>query len=53
MHARALASVVGQITSMSVALGQVAPLRTRAMYVILNQRRCWSDKPVLSEDASD
>lgn len=53
VHARALASVVGQIISMSVALGPVARLRTRAMYVILNQRRCWSDKLVLSEDASD
>lgn len=51
--ARSLASVVGQIVSMSLALGPVTRLRTRAMYFVLNQRRYWSDRLTLSSDARD
>ena len=53
VNARALASVVGQIISMSVALGPVTRLRTRAMYAVLNQRSCWADKLSLSKGASE
>ena len=35
--ARRLASVIGQIISMSLTIGPVSRLRTRAMYSVLNQ----------------
>ena len=37
VNARSLASVIGQIISMSLALGPVSRLQTRAMYAVLNQ----------------
>ena len=49
--ARSLASIVGQIISMSLAVGPVSRLRTRALYLLINQRMCWSDRLSLSEDA--
>ena len=42
--AQLLASVVGQIISMSLAIGPVARLRTRALYNVINSRTCWSEK---------
>ena len=51
MDVRSLASIIGQIISMSLALGPVTHLRTRALYSVLNQRRCWSDRLCLSVDA--
>ena len=51
VHVRALSSVVGQIISMSLAIGPVARLRTRACYHIINQRKTWSDSHLLTEDA--
>ena len=36
---RLLASVTGQIISMSLAIGPVARLRTRSLYDIINKRR--------------
>lgn len=51
--ARSLASVIGQIISMSLAVGSVSRLRTRAMYSVLNQRRFWSDKLTLTVDAQE
>ena len=49
--ARFLASVVGQIISMRLAVGPVSRLHTRAMYAVLNQRGFWSDWLTLSLDA--
>ena len=46
--ARLLASITGQIISMSLALGGVARLRTRALYEVVNKRRRWSYKLRLS-----
>ena len=46
--ARLLASVTGQIISMSLAIGPVARLRKRALYEAINKRRFWSDKLQLS-----
>ena len=43
--ARLIASVTGQIISMSLALGPVAHLRTRALYDVINTCRFWSDMP--------
>ena len=46
-------SVVGHAVSMSVALGPVTLLHRRAMYTVLNQRSCWSDKLTLHKDTSE
>ena len=46
--ARLLASITGQIISMSLAIGPVARLRTRGLYDIINKRRFWSEKLPLS-----
>lgn len=51
--ARLLASVMGQIISMSLAIGPVAHLRTRALYDVINSRRFWSEKLSLSPLAHD
>ena len=51
--ARSLASIVGQIISMSLAIGPVSRLRTRALYSIINQRIFWSDRLSLSVEAQD
>ena len=44
LSARALASIVGKIISMSLALGSIARLRTRNMYGLLNNRVGWYDR---------
>ena len=51
--ARILASIVGQIISMSLAIGPIVRLRTRALYGIINQRMFWSDRLALSIEARD
>ena len=51
--ARLLASITGQIISMSLAIGPVARLRTRALYEEINKRRFWLDKLQLSLLAHD
>ena len=51
--ARCLASIVGQIISMSIAIGPISRLRTRALYSIINQRIFWSDRLFLSLEAQD
>ena len=38
VSARLLASVAGQVISMSLAIGPVACLRTRALYEVINKR---------------
>ena len=45
---RKSASIVGQIISMSLAIGPVSRLCTRALYLVLNSRRYWSDVLPLS-----
>ena len=45
---RKLASIVGLTISMSLAIGPVSRLRTRALYHVLNSRRYWSDVLPLS-----
>ena len=50
---RLLASVTGQIISMSLAIGLVARLRTRALYEVINGCRFWSEKLSLSPLAYD
>ena len=50
---RLLASIVGQIMSMSLALGPIARLRTRALYGAIDSQHSWSDQLKLSDDARD
>ena len=51
VHIRAVASVVGRIMSMSLALGPIARLRTRALYADINQCLSWRAYVDLSEDS--
>ena len=49
--ARQLASVVGKLISMSLALGPVTRLMTRSLYAILNVTTAWCQKLVLTPEA--
>ena len=49
--ARQLASVIGRIMSMSLALGPVTRLMTRKLYFLLNQKTAWCQYLPLSLDA--
>ena len=48
-----LAGIVGQVISMSLAIGPIACLCTRALYQVINSRRFWADKLMLSVDACE
>lgn len=48
-----MASIIGQIISMTLAIGSVSRLRTRALYSVLNTRRSWADKLYLSREAQE
>ena len=48
--ARKLASLIGKIISMSLALGPVARLMTRNLYAVLNCRLAWCHKLTLSNE---
>ena len=39
-----LASIIGKIISLSLAVGLMARFMTRSLYALLNQRQCWSDR---------
>ena len=49
--AKLLASAVGRIISMSLALGPVARLMTRSLYAVLNTRISWCTQLQLSDEA--
>ena len=51
LTARALASVVGKIISMSLALGPVSRLMTRSMYALLTARSHWNQPMDLTPEA--
>ena len=53
VHVRCLASAVGQIISMSLAVGPVTRLRTRALYATIIRRRSWADRLPLSAEARE
>ena len=53
VHVRWLASAVGKIISMSLAIGPVARLRTRALYAVINMRCSWADRLLLSDEARE
>ena len=41
LPARQLASIIGKVISMSLALGSIARFMTRALYAVLNNRHSW------------
>ena len=50
---QSLASAVGQIISMNLAMGPITRLRTRALYAVLNSRSSWADKCYLPAEARE
>ena len=51
LHAKLLASLIGKLISMSLAIGPVARLMTRSMYCLLNTREAWCDVLPLTAEA--
>ena len=51
--ARVLASVIGKIIAMSLALGPVTRLMTCSLYAVLNSRLSWWQQLTLSVEAKD
>ena len=51
--AKALASAIGKVISMSMALGPIARLMTRSLYTILNTRQSWCSRLQLSVEAKN
>ena len=51
MCARQLASVIGTIFSMSLAVGPVSRFMTRSMYMLLDSRLSWRDMLKITPDA--
>ena len=52
LEARFLASIVGKIISLSLAVSPVSRFMTRSTYSMLNQRRCWNDLLKLNAEAT-
>ena len=53
LRARFIASLVGKIISMSLALGSVARFMTRALYALLLTRQAWCDRLPLTSEARE
>ena len=51
INAKTLASIIGQIISMSLAFGPVSRFRTRSLYAVLNSRWAWCEMLTLSLEA--
>ena len=49
--ARCLASLIGKIMSMALALGPVTRLMTRSLYAVLNSKASWCQRLVLTPEA--
>ena len=52
LTARYIASIVGKIISMSIALGPVARLMTRSLYSLINTRKVWCEQLQITAEAS-
>ena len=52
MPARKLASLIGKIVSISIGLGPVTRLMTRALYTTLHQMVAWCQNLTFSPEAS-
>ena len=53
MTARSVARIVGTIVSMGLALGPVARMRTRKLYMDINKPSLWDQRIKLSDGAKD
>ena len=53
MTARSVAGIIGMIVSMDLALGPVARMRTRMLYMDINKASFWDQKIKLSGGAKD
>ena len=51
MPVRMLASVIGQIISMSLVVGPIARLMTKACYSVIESRKSWQDRVQLTREA--
>lgn len=51
LPAKAIASLVGRLISMSFGLGPICRFRTRALYAVLDSRRSWFDMLRLNDDS--
>ena len=51
--AKVLASIIGKIVAMSLALGSVTQLTTRRLYAVLNSRFSWDQQLTLSKEATE
>ena len=51
LKARDLASIIGKLISMSLAIGPVARLMTRSLYTVLNSRHFWCQSLHLTPEA--
>jgi len=52
LHAKRLASLIGKLISMSLAIGPVTRLMTRSMYSLLNTQKAWCDFLPITVEAS-
>ena len=52
VSARSLASLIGKIMSMALALGPVTRLMTRSLYAVLNSRTAWCQRLELTAEAA-
>ena len=53
LSARQLASIIGKIISMSLAIGPISQLMTRNMYAMLNKRDYWCQVLAMTEEARE
>ena len=53
IQAKRLASIIGQITSVGLAMGPVSRFMTRSLYALLESRCTWSDWLIMSPEARD
>ena len=51
--AKTLASLIGKIMALSIAVGPVARLMTRSLYTVLNSRTSWFQKLNVSQEARE
>ena len=53
VQARRLASIIGQIIAMGLAIGPISRFMTRCLYALLESRQTWCDQLLLSPEARD
>ena len=53
MSAKYLASLIGKIMALSIAVGPVARLMTRSLYTVLSNKTSWFQKLEISPEAKE